>query len=265
MLKDLAYRAASTAYWVFFGLVSVPFFLGALVVFAVTVPFDRRRVVLHLYSCFWASCCLHVNPLWRTRVEGRQHLPWRGPAVLVANHASLIDILVLFDLYRPFKWVAKDSTFRLPFLGWNMRLNDYVPIVRGQKESVLRMLAHCERHLANGMPVLIFPEGTRTPDGHLLPFKDGAFQLAKQFGYPLIPIAVHGTGSVLPKHGLVLREPMRARVTVLHPLDPSAFASLEALKEATRSAIATALAASSSDLPTAAGSAYSSGTGATHV
>lgn len=220
---------------------SVPFFAGAIVVFLLTLPFDRRRVILHLYSCFWASFCLHVNPMWRTKIEHRERLPWKGPAVLVANHASLIDILVLFDLYRPFKWVSKAAVFNAPFLGWNMRLNDYVPIVRGKKESVVQMMEHCKKHLRRGMPVLLFPEGTRTPDGQLLPFKDGAFQLAKQLGCPLIPIAVRGTGSVLPKHGLVLREPMRARVTVLEPIDPARFGSVEELKVAARKAIEVAL------------------------
>ena len=80
-------------------------------------------------------------------MDGRAHLPWRGGAVLVSNHASLGDILVLFGLYRPFKWVSKASNFRLPFIGWNMRLNRYVGVVRGQRESVVKMLADCEAWL----------------------------------------------------------------------------------------------------------------------
>src|SRR5271166_5315328 len=202
-------RVLSIAYWAFICLCCVPFFLVALVIFVVTVPFDRRRVVLHLYSCFWAAFYLYCNPIWHLRVVGRDKLPWRGPAVLVANHASLIDILVLFALYRPFKWVSKASNFRLPFIGWNMTLNDYVPLVRGNKESIVRMMAECRRHLAQGSPVLIFPEcrrhlaqgspvlifpeGTRTRDGELQAFKDGAFRLAVEASCPVIPIAVHAT------------------------------------------------------------------------
>jgi 1-acyl-sn-glycerol-3-phosphate acyltransferase len=218
----------------------VPFFAVALVLFVVTLPFDRRRVVLHLYSCFWAAFYLYCNPIWRLRVVGRGKLPWRGPAVIVANHASLIDILVLFALYRPFKWVSKASNFRLPFIGWNMTLNDYVPLVRGSKESIVKMMTECRRHLAQGSPVLIFPEGTRTRDGELQAFKDGAFRLAVEAGCPVIPVAVHATGDCLPKHGFVLRQRMRAVVEVLDPI-PVGQLDADAVRAAARSAIESTL------------------------
>ena len=240
-------RVFSTAYWAFIVLACVPFFAIALVVFTVTLPFDRRRVVLHLYSCFWAAFYVYCNPIWRMRVVGRSKLPWRGPAVIVANHASLIDILVLFALYRPFKWVSKAENFRLPFIGWNMSLNDYVPLVRGNKDSIVAMMAHCRRHLERGMPVLIFPEGTRTRTGELLPFKDGAFRLAADFGCPVVPVAVHGTRHSLPTHGSVLRNGMSAFVEVLDPIPPDGGA--DALKDAARAAIDAALARRSSEAP----------------
>lgn len=214
-------RLLSIAYWVFIGVSCLPFYLGALVVFALTVPFDRRRVVLHLYSCFWAATYLYCNPIWHARFVGRERLPWRGPAVLVSNHASLIDILVLFALFRPFKWVSKASNFKLPFIGWNMTLNDYVPLVRGNRDSIVKMMADCHAHLGRGSPVLLFPEGTRTRDGNLLPFKDGAFRLAVEARCPLVPIVIHDTGDCLPKHGMILRQRMHALVEVLEPIDPA--------------------------------------------
>ena len=100
-------------------------------------------------------------------MTGRENLPWRGPAVIVANHLSLLDILVLYGLFRPYKWVSKASVFKVPFIGWNMRLNDYVAIRRGDRESIKEMMNHCRQHLANGSPILLFPEGTRSPDGVL--------------------------------------------------------------------------------------------------
>ncbi len=231
----------SALFWAFLALTLPFFFVGALAVFLVTAAFDRRRVALHLYSCFWAQFYIFANPLWRVRVEGRSKLPWEGPAVLVANHLSLIDIIVLYGLYSPFKWVSKAEVFRVPFIGWNMRLNDYVPLRRGDRESVREMAEHCQRHLARGAPVLIFPEGTRSRDGSLQPFKDGAFRLAMEARCPVIPIAVRGTGDSLPKHGLALRKPMRAVVQVLDPIDPAAYEDVAALREATRDAIAGAL------------------------
>jgi 1-acyl-sn-glycerol-3-phosphate acyltransferase len=234
--------AFSVLYWAFFALTLPVFFVGALVVFAVTAPFDRRRVALHLYSCFWGSFYVYLNPLWRCRVTGRERLPWRGAAVIVANHLALVDIVVLYGLYRPFKWVSKSSLFKVPFLGWNMALNDYVPVTRGAADSVRRMLAHCRRHLAAGSPLLLFPEGTRSATGELQPFKDGAFRLAREAGVPVIPVALSGTYESIPKHGVVMRSRMDARVEILEPIDSGAFPDAAALRDAARSAIAGALA-----------------------
>jgi 1-acyl-sn-glycerol-3-phosphate acyltransferase len=195
-----------------------------------------------VHSSAWAVFYIHVNPLWRLRITGRKLLPSRGAAVLVANHASLIDILVLFGLFRPFKWVSKQEIFRIPVIGWNMRLNDYVPLVRGSADSVRRMMAHCDRLLAAGSPIMIFPEGRRTPDGHLQPFKNGAFELAVRHRLPVCPIAVHGTRRALPRHGLVLREQVNAWVEVLPPIPPSSEAVV--MRDAARDAIAAALGAS---------------------
>jgi 1-acyl-sn-glycerol-3-phosphate acyltransferase len=237
-------RVVSYGYWALIVLTCPVFFAGALLVFALTVMVDRRRVLLHLYSSTWAVFYVAINPFWKLRVTGREHLPWRGPAVLVANHASLIDILVLFALYRPYKWVSKAENFRLPFVGWNMHLNGYVPLTRGDRESVVSMLSRCGTLLRRGNPVLFFPEGTRTTSGALQPFKDGAFELAVEHGVPVIPIAVHGTGRALPKHGLVLREHVDCHVEVLPPLDPATGGDVAGLRDATRERIAAALSAS---------------------
>jgi 1-acyl-sn-glycerol-3-phosphate acyltransferase len=234
-------QVLSGLFWTVIVVTCPIFFAGALVVWAVTAPFDRRKVVLHLYSSAWAVFYVRLNPLWRLHTTGRALLPWRGAAVIVANHASLIDILVLFDLFRPFKWVSKAEIFKVPLIGWNMSLNGYVRLVRGSGESVRRMMARCGELLDRGIPVLIFPEGRRTDDGHLQEFKDGAFQLAMRHRVPVIPIAVSGTGRALPKHGLVLREHIDARVEVLPALCPSDFVDVGGLRDATRDRIGAAL------------------------
>ena len=235
-------RAFSVAYWAFVFVTMPIFFVVALAMFIVTWPFDRRRVALHLWSCFWASFYVYANPLWRVRITGREKLPWRGPAVIVANHLSLVDILVLYGLYRPFKWVSKAELFKVPVVGWNMALNDYVRLVRGDRESIRAMMAHCRAHLACGAPVLIFPEGTRSATGQLQAFRDGAFKLAHEVGCPLIPVVVRGTFESLPKSGLVLRSRMDGEVTVLDPIDAKAFASAPALRDATHALFEKALA-----------------------
>lgn len=210
----------SVVFWSFFvGSSAVMFVLGV-VCFALTRPFDPNGRVQHLFSCFWAQLYFYVNPFWRLRIDGREHLPWRGAAVLVSNHESAGDILSLFGLYRPYKWVAKAVAFKLPFIGWNMTLNGYVPLKRGDKESIAEMYRRCDGWLSRGVPVLLFPEGTRSPDGEVKPFKDGAFNLAVKHRCPVIPIAITGMQSALPKHGLVLRESADCRVRVLPPVTP---------------------------------------------
>jgi 1-acyl-sn-glycerol-3-phosphate acyltransferase len=231
----------SLGYWLF-GIITLPIlFVVALVIFVVTRPFDRRGLVFHMFSCFWGSFYIYMNPLWRMRIVGRERLPWRGPAVIAANHASLVDILVLYGLYRPFKWVAKASLFRIPVIGWNMWLNGYVSLERGDRESIRSMMEQCQKLLAQGWPILIFPEGTRTETGELQRFKDGAFRLALEAGCPVFPVVVKGTYDTLPKHGIVFRNRMDAHVEVLEPLDPAKFDSVDALRDATRVAIAAAL------------------------
>jgi 1-acyl-sn-glycerol-3-phosphate acyltransferase len=225
----------SIVFWSFFALSSAVLFAGAVLLFLVTRPFDAKGRVLHLYSCFWAQLYFYVNPLWSLKVEGRERLPWNSAAVLVSNHESLGDILVLFALYRPFKWVSKESVFKAPFLGWNMRLNGYVPLRRGDKESIGKMMALCERWLERGVPVLMFPEGTRSPDGEIKAFKDGAFRMAVTKKVPVIPVVIAGTSNTLPKHGLVLTTDARCHMKVLEPIDPAPFGEdVAALREHVR-------------------------------
>ncbi|NBD13203.1 1-acyl-sn-glycerol-3-phosphate acyltransferase [Corallococcus sp. c25j21] len=228
----------SIAFWTFLALSSGVLFLGALLLWALTRPFDANGRVLHLYSCFWAQLYFYVNPMWHLRVEGRERLPWKGAAVLVSNHESLGDILVLFGLYRPFKWVSKAENFKLPLIGWNMRLNRYVPLIRGDRASIIQMMAGCEYWLSRGVPILMFPEGTRSQDGEVKAFKDGAFTLSIQQRCPIIPVVLTGTARTMPKHGLILQQAVHARVRVLEPIDPAGFAGdVHALRDHVRDVI----------------------------
>jgi 1-acyl-sn-glycerol-3-phosphate acyltransferase len=108
--------------------------------------------------------------------------------------------------------------FRIPAIGWNMVLNRYVRLRRGSPDSIARMMATCEAHLAQGSSIMIFPEGTRSPDGRLKAFKHGAFTLAQRARVPLLPIVVEGTANALPKHGFVLRGRHAIRVRVLEEI-----------------------------------------------
>lgn len=217
-------RLLSTLFWVFLVVSSLLCFPVAVTIWAVTAPFDRRRAVLHQFTCFWASLYTWLNPAWPVRVEGREHIRRDATYVMVANHQSLLDILVLFRLFVHFKWVAKIELFRIPCIGWNMSLNRYVQLRRGDPESIARMMRTCEERLAEGSSVMLFPEGTRSADGRLKPFKHGAFTLAKRVHAPLLPIVVEGSANALPKRGFVLRGRHHIRVRVLPELPYARFA-----------------------------------------
>jgi 1-acyl-sn-glycerol-3-phosphate acyltransferase len=205
----------SLVFWAFIVVSSALLFPVALLVWVLTVPFDRRLRAQHLFTCFWASLYTWFNPFWRVQVDGREHIRPDETYVMVANHQSFLDILVLFRLFRHFKWVSKAEMFRIPCIGWNMALNRYVKLRRGSPESIAKMMRACEHHLAEGSSIMIFPEGTRTLDGHLKAFKHGAFTLAQRARVPILPIVVEGTFHTLPKSGIVLRGNHAIRVRVL--------------------------------------------------
>lgn len=233
----------SVGFWSYLGL-SLPFWwIGAVLIRIATAPFDPQRRALHAYTCIWGSHYVHLSPAWKLVVEGSDRIEDGVPYVLVANHQSAADILVLFGLRRPFKWVAKKEAFKAPFVGWNMRMNDYVEIDRGDRDSAERMLDKCARYLEQGLPIMMFPEGTRSRDGRIRAFKRGAFTLATETSVPVLPILVEGTHSALPKRSLVLRGHGVFTIRVLEPLDPADYGSdVDALRRATRNALGTALA-----------------------
>jgi 1-acyl-sn-glycerol-3-phosphate acyltransferase len=238
----LVRRLYSTAFWAFLATSSVLLFPVALGIWALTAPFDRRRTLLHGFTCFWGSLYTYVNPLWPVTVRGREKIRRGETYVMVANHLSLLDILVLFRLFRHFKWVSKIENFRIPFIGWNMRLNRYIPLRRGDRTSVIQMMAACEETLASGSSIMMFPEGTRSLTGELKEFKTGAFELALKTRRPILPILLAGTANALPKRGFVLQGRHPIRVEVLDPIPPERFEGLSAkeLAEQVRGVIAEA-------------------------
>ena len=217
-------RFISIFFWSFALLIGVVMMPLAVVVWALTAPWDTRRAVMHRFTCFWGSLYTWFNPLWSVRVEGRQNIQKGATYVMVANHASAADILVLYRLFRHFKWVSKIENFRVPIVGWNMRLNRYIPLRRGDKTSVLKMLDSCRRELATGSSVMMFPEGTRSQTNDLRPFKPGAFDLAKSVGVPILPVVLQGTRQALPTHGLTCGR-ADIVVRVLPAIRPASFAN----------------------------------------
>lgn len=242
-------RLGSTVFWLFLVVSSFSLFPIALMIWAATVVFDRRLVVLHQFTCLWGSLYSWLNPVWRVTVEGRDKIKSGVTYVMVANHLSLLDILVLFRLFVHFKWVSKIENFYVPAVGWNMWLNRYIPLRRGNKESIDHMMNACEKTLRDGSSIMMFPEGTRSVDGKLKAFKHGAFTLAKRAQVPILPIVIEGTSQALPKRGFILQGRHAIRVRVLDAISYSSFKdlSVESLTDKVRSIIAKELEAGAID------------------
>lgn len=183
---------------------------------------------------------VRLSPLWRFSIEGAPPPDIRRAGyVVVANHESTADPFLLSSLPWDMRWISKQELFRLPILGQLLRWGGDIPLRRGDRESVRQMMAEARATLASGLPVMIFPEGTRSPDGQLGAFKDGAFQLALDAGVPVLPLAIEGTRACRPKGSWWFGQ-ARARVRVLPPID-SAGRSVAELGALARTRIAEAL------------------------
>jgi 1-acyl-sn-glycerol-3-phosphate acyltransferase len=230
-------------FWAYFALAMPFFFAVALPLWIVTLPFDRNGRILHNFSCFWGGQYVFMNPMWRLHVEGRENFDRKRAYVLCSSHQSSGDVPVLFGLFLPFKFVSKHVNFYAPFLGWNMSLNRYIPLKRGDAQSVKRMMGLCKAWLARGVSVLMFPEGTRSKTGSLLPFKPGAFTLAKESGVPVVPIVICGTIDAVPPDAILRQKGIvHVHVRICDPIESTGYADAAALSAAVRGVMEATLA-----------------------
>lgn len=160
---------------------------------------------LHSYSRFWARVSLRLAGV-KVVVNGRENIPSEGAVVYMPNHQSNFDILALFvSLPGHFRWLAKEELFHIPLFGMTMRRSGYIPVDRSNRKKSVQSMRHAIERISQGNSVVIFPEGTRSPDGHLKEFKAGSFTLAIQSQAPIVPIAVTGSRDVMPKHSRWIR------------------------------------------------------------
>lgn len=220
-------RLVVIGWFTFVSITSVLFFFIAVIIRILTAPFDRRLVILQQFSCFWGAVYTWIVPAWKIRIDGKENIRRGGAYVVVSNHQSLLDILVLFNLFFHFKFVSKIEIFKVPFIGWNMYLSRYIRLKRGDRASIAQMMADCEKTLAEGSSVLIFPEGTRSPDGNIKAFKPGAFSLARKMKAPILPIVISGTNTALPKYSLNFHGSHLIRLRVLKEIPYERFADLD--------------------------------------
>ncbi len=232
----------SAAGWLLVGAGTVFFSLwGLLVLWPLSLISGKADGCLHHgVSQFWARTISVLLPFWEIRSEGLEKIQKGKPYVVVSNHQSLLDILVvLARLPIHFKFIAKRELFWIPFFGWHLVLARYIPLKRGDAESGHQCLEKARQWLSRGVSVVFFPEGTRSPDGSIREFKAGAFKLALETGVELLPLVIAGTRDAIPKRSWVVRKRTTLALKVLDPVSVRGRSpeDLELIREEVRSII----------------------------
>ena len=224
--------------WFALGVIVIVWTPIVFLVWITTTPFDKGRYATG-YT-FRRLCVLHqwLNPLWKFKTSGQLPANKRNPYVMVSNHESFVDMLLLSHLKMEMKYLSKESFLRIPLVGWMMKMSGDVSVLRGDRSSGAAALIVCEKWLKRKMSVMIFPEGTRSFDGEMRGFKDGAFILAIRTQTPMLPVVVHGTRSALRKSDWRMGD-AKAEVRVLEIIETTGMTlnDVPALRDRVRDAM----------------------------
>jgi len=184
--------------------------------------FDRDPMRLRTGRWFrrLGRALARVNP-WRIHISGRENLKANQVYVIVSNHQSLADIPVIAHLKLDTKWLAKAELFRLPVVGWMLRMAGDVPVDRSDRRKGAKAMLQCGRYLRRRCSVVFFPEGTRSADGEVLPFNEGPFVLAIREQVQILPLVVEGSGMALPRHSWIFggTQDIYLRILDAEPVD----------------------------------------------
>jgi 1-acyl-sn-glycerol-3-phosphate acyltransferase len=177
-----------------------------------------------------------ANPLWRLEVSGEKISDPRRPYVVVSNHQSMADIPLISHLPWEMKWIAKVELFKLPIIGWMLKLAADIPVYRQDKRAAAQAFVKAARYIQQKCSVMFFPEGTRSSDGMVHRFTDGAFALAIKYNVPVLPLVVEGSRDCLPKRSWKFGKPQDIKLKVLPPVETAGMtaADVAALRETVR-------------------------------
>lgn len=206
-------------------ILSITLIAAWLPLMAIRRLFDRDPVRYHTGYLFrkLGRALVRVNPGWRVHLSGETIEDPRHPYVVVSNHQSMADIPVVSHLPWEMKWIGKEVLFKIPVIGWMMHLSQDIQVDRASARSGAVALITAQKVLAQKCSIMIFPEGTRTLDGRVRPFADGAFHLAIRARVPIIPVALDGTFDCIPKNSWKFGKPSDIFLKVLPPIDTSDF------------------------------------------
>jgi 1-acyl-sn-glycerol-3-phosphate acyltransferase len=183
-----------------------------------TYPFDQKGRVIHRYARLWGKAALLANRV-KVKVEGMEQVKGEGPYIFMSNHQGYYDVFALLGhLPFQFKWLVKKELFSIPFLGWTMAAAGYINLDREGTRKTVEALNEAAQKIREGMSIVIFPEGSRSPDGSIQPFKKGGFSLAIKSKVPIIPIAITGSRPIMPKGKLTVASG-EIRIRMDHPIE----------------------------------------------
>ena len=206
-------------FWIIIILLSIV--LGTLAVLARL--FDSSNNLSHRISSLWGRLMCTLNGI-QVDVEGLEHVRRDRAQVFVANHQGFFDIFALSGfLPVQIRWVAKSSLFKIPFVGWAIAASGYIPVVRGDRKKSYQAFVATIEKLKAGNSIVIFPEGTRSEDGTIGPFKKGGLLLSVRSGAPLVPVTLLGTGNIIKKGSGIIR-PGRIQIVISPPIPSQAVA-----------------------------------------
>ena len=222
----------------FFFVFLAPLTAGCSIVAIIGTLFDATGAFAHGCARFWSRVSLALAGVKLT-VSGLDRVPEKGPVIYMGNHQGNFDILALtLAIPRRFSWLAKEELFRVPLFGGAMQRAGYIPLDRSDGRQALKSIEEAARRIREGVSVVVFPEGTRTHDGNLLPFKKGGFILASRAAVPVVPFTINGSMAINPRNRFELY-PGTISITFAEPVRPegTGSAARELLLEQVRSSI----------------------------
>lgn len=216
--------------WLYYGFLFFIMFPFVLIAFILTFPFDPSRRVANWFMFQFGRCFIYYCPLWKVTILGLENLIRDNSVIYICNHQSFVDMPLQSALPVRFKWISKKSLFSVPYMGWMMAMTGHIPIERG-KTSAIKVLEQIDPYLKRGDSIMIFPEGTRSRDGELLPFKMGAFTASKRKGYPIQPVVIDGTSNILPSGEWRFKVRINLYIKILEVLHPDDYTSAEEMRD----------------------------------
>jgi 1-acyl-sn-glycerol-3-phosphate acyltransferase len=213
----------SLLFWIATGILTL--LMSVLVVICATLllPFDRKRKIAHTLGYVWSDLLGLINPFWSIKVSGLENVNRKKSYVIVANHQSMADIVAVYRTHMQFKWVAKDELFRIPIFGWSLSMIGYIRLSRGEFGSIKDVYTQAANWLRKDISVLFFPEGTRSKDGQIQSFKNGAFKLAIKEAKPILPIYISDTRNILPRGSWIFNSKVKCMVMILPCIDTAQY------------------------------------------